>query len=273
MMLAALEQSEPPGRRLLDDDLAARFLPAPTRWLITATPPKLMRRLTMHAIERSGPGMWANFVCRKRYIADKVIAALDDIDAVVILGAGLDTLAYRLARQTRIPIFEVDQPVNVERKAKAVRRVLGELPASVRLVPLDFERDDVLATLTGLGYRADYRTFFVWEAVTQYLTADAVHATLESLRPAAAGSRLISSTASTSTAPSSCIGGFGSGNSCGASGCSPRRLRRSWTDTAGGWWSSLGPRRSCSVTSSQPVATWPHRRWSGRPTPKRLDHF
>ena len=191
MMLAALEQTEPPGRRLVDDDLAARFLPAPARWLITATPPKLMRRLTMHAIERSGPGMWANFVCRKRYIADKVIAALDDIDAVVILGAGLDTLAYRLARQTRIPIFEVDQPVNVERKTKAVRRVLGELPDSVRLVPLDFERDDVLSTLTGLGYRADYRTFFVWEAVTQYLTADAVHATLESLRPAAAGSRLL----------------------------------------------------------------------------------
>jgi methyltransferase (TIGR00027 family) len=48
----------------------------------------------------------------------------------------------------------------------------------------------VLSTLTGLGYRADYRTFFVWEAVTQYLTADAVHATLESLRPAATGSRL-----------------------------------------------------------------------------------
>ncbi len=191
MMLAAMEQSEPPERRLVDDDLAARFLPAPTRWLITATPPKLMRRLTMHAIERSGPGMWANFVCRKRYIGDKITEALDDIDAIVVLGAGLDTLAYRLARHTRIPIFEVDQPVNIERKAAAVRRVLGELPSSVRLVALDFERDDVLTALTGLGYRADYRTFFVWEAVTQYLTADAVHATLESLRPAASGSRLV----------------------------------------------------------------------------------
>lgn len=41
------------------------------------------------------------------------------------------------------------------------------------------------------GYRTDYRTFFIWEAVTQYLTADAVHATLESLRPAASGSRLV----------------------------------------------------------------------------------
>jgi methyltransferase (TIGR00027 family) len=191
MVLAAMEHSEPPGRRLVDDDLAARFLPVPTRWLVTATPHALMRRLMMAAMERDGPGLWANMTCRKRYIADKVTEALDSIDAVVILGAGLDTLAYRLARETRIPIFEVDQPVNIERKAAAVRRVLGELPSSVQLVPLDFERDDVLTVLAERGYRPDYRTFFIWEAVTQYLTADAVHATLESLRPAASGSRLV----------------------------------------------------------------------------------
>jgi methyltransferase (TIGR00027 family) len=191
MVLAAMEQSEPPGRRLVDDDLAARFLPAPTRWLVTATPPALMRRLMMAAMERDGPGLWANMTCRKRYIADKVTEALDSIDAVVLLGAGLDTLAYRLARRSVIPIFEVDQPVNIERKAAAVRRVLGTIPSSVHLVPLDFERDDVLTALAERGYRADYRTFFVWEAVTQYLTADAVHATLESLRPAASGSRLV----------------------------------------------------------------------------------
>jgi methyltransferase (TIGR00027 family) len=191
MVLAAIEQSEPPGRRLVDDDLAARFLPAPTRWLVTATPPALMRRLMMAAMERDGSGLWANMTCRKRYIADKVTQALDSIDAVVVLGAGLDTLAYRLARRSDIPIFEVDQPVNIERKAAAVRRVLGTIPSSVHLVPLDFERDDVLTVLTERGYRADYRTFFVCEAVTQYLTTGAIHATLESLRPAAPGSRLV----------------------------------------------------------------------------------
>lgn len=191
MVLAAMEQSEPPGRRLVDDDLAARFLPAPTRWLVTATPPALMRRLMMAAMERDGPGLWANFACRKHYIADKVTEALDSIDALVVLGAGLDTLAYRLARLSDIPIFEVDQPVNIDRKAAAVQRVLGQVPSSVQLVPLDFERDDVLTVLAERGYRADYRTFFVWEAVTQYLSADAVHATLESLRPAASGSRLV----------------------------------------------------------------------------------
>jgi methyltransferase (TIGR00027 family) len=191
MVLAAMEQNEPPGRRLVDDDLAARFLPAPTRWLVTATRPALLRRLLIALVERSGPGGWATIACRKRYIADKVEEALDGIDAVVVLGAGLDTVAYRLARKTRIPIFEVDQPVNIARKAAIVRRVLGKLPSSVRLVALDFERDDVLTALTELGYRTEYRTFFIWEAVTQYLTADAVHATLESLRPVASGSRLV----------------------------------------------------------------------------------
>src|SRR5271156_4705027 len=159
MMLIALEQSEPPGRRLVDDDLAARFLPAPTRWLVTATPQNLMRRLMMAAMDRDGPGLWASMTCRKRYIADKVTESLDDIDAVVVLGAGFDTLAYRLASETRIPIFEVDQPVNIARKTAAVQRALGEQPVSVRLVPLDFEHDDVLATLTALDYRTEDRAF------------------------------------------------------------------------------------------------------------------
>jgi methyltransferase (TIGR00027 family) len=191
MVLVALEQSEPPGRRLVDDDLAARFLPAPTRWLVTATPPNLMRRLAMATMEREGPGLWASMNCRKRYIADKVNESLDDIDAVVVLGAGFDTLAYRLARKTRIPIFEVDQPVNIARKTAAVQRALGEQPPSVRLVSLDFEHDDVLDVLTEHGYNPNSRTFFVWEAVTQYLSAEAVHATLNELRHATPGSRLV----------------------------------------------------------------------------------
>ena len=191
MVLVAVEQSESPDRRLVDDDLAVQFLPAPIRWLVTAAPPNLLRRLTVAATEREGPGLWASLNCRKRYIADKVTASLDDIDAVVVLGAGFDTLAYRLARITPIPIFEVDLPVNIARKAAAVKRALGEPPGSVRLIPLDFERDDVLTALTENGYRRESRTVFVWEAVTQYLTAEAVHATLTKLRSAVSGSRLV----------------------------------------------------------------------------------
>ena len=103
----------------------------------------------------------------------------------------MDTRAYRITRQRRIPVFEVDLPVNIARKAETVRRVLGALPLSVRLVAVDFETDDLLNAMAEHGYRTDYRTFFIWEGVTQYLTEAAVRRTLEGLRAAAPGSRLV----------------------------------------------------------------------------------
>lgn len=191
MVLAAVEQNEPAGRRLVDDDLADLFLPAPLRWLVATTRAAPIRRLMIRGSEWAGPGLWANLACRKRFIADKITESLDDIKAVVILGAGLDTRAYLLNRQVRMPVFEVDLPVNIARKAQAVRRVLGGPPLSVRLVALDFERDDLLTALAEHGYHTDYRAFFVCEGVTQYLTEDGVRRTLDGLRAAAPGSRLV----------------------------------------------------------------------------------
>lgn len=191
MLLAAVEHNEPPGRRLVDDDLAELFLPRPLRWLVAATRWAPARRLLVRGSEYTGPGLWANLACRKRFIADKLEAALPDVEAVVILGAGFDTRPYLLTRRVRLPVFEVDLPVNIARKARTVRRVLGGLPMSVRLVPLDFERDDLLTSLAEHGYRTDYRAFFICEGVTQYLTEDGVRRTLEGLRAAAPGSRLV----------------------------------------------------------------------------------
>src|SRR5208337_2543896 len=85
MVLAAIEQNEPPGRRLVDDDLADLFLPTPLRWLVAATRSAPLRRLMIRGSEWSGRGLWANLACRKRFIGDKLNEALQDIDAVVIL--------------------------------------------------------------------------------------------------------------------------------------------------------------------------------------------
>ncbi len=191
MVQAAIEQYEPPGRRLVNDDLAASILPAGQRAVVRAMRWPLLRRMTISAGEKAVPGSWALISCRKRFIDDRLDEALKDVDAVVILGAGLDTRGLRLARRSDIPVFEVDLPVNIARKKAAVQRAIGAIPASVRLVPLDFERDDLFGMLTEHGYRTDARTFFVWEGVTQYLTEDAVRTTLTALQAAPAGSRLV----------------------------------------------------------------------------------
>ncbi|MCP9273139.1 SAM-dependent methyltransferase [Mycolicibacterium arenosum] len=190
IVLSAVEQCEPPERRLVDDDLAALFLPLPLRAVVAATRVAPIRRAVVRASERVGPGLWANIACRKRYIDDTLAAAMSGVDAVVVLGAGLDTRAYRLARRNDVPVFEADLPINVARKRNIVARVLGAPPPSVHLVPLDFERDDLLSVLESHGYRRDARTFFVWEGVTQYLTEAAVHSTFGQLSGAAAGSRI-----------------------------------------------------------------------------------
>jgi methyltransferase (TIGR00027 family) len=190
MVQVAIEQYEPPDRRLVDDDLALSILPATQRAVVRLLRRPTLRRMAIAAGERAVRGSWALIACRKRFIDDKLDEALGDIEAIVDLGAGMDTRGYRLARRSDVPFFEVDLPVNIARKAAAVDRALGALPPSVRLVPLDFERNDLIATLTAHGYRSDARTFVIWEGVTQYLTQDAVRATLQALRALPSGSRL-----------------------------------------------------------------------------------
>lgn len=191
MVLVAVEQQEPPGRRLIDDDLARGFLPAGLRALTAAARVPMLRAALIAGSERSGPGLWASIVCRKRYIDDKVSDPAAEIDAVVILGSGLDTRPYRIARYGTLPVFELDQQVNIDRKRAAVHRALGALPDSVRLVGLDFETDPVLTALADNGFRDTGTTLFIWEGVTQYLSPDAVHGMFEQLRSVAPGSRLV----------------------------------------------------------------------------------
>jgi len=191
MVQVAMEQYEPPERRLVTDDMARPILPAAQRALVHAMRVPLLRRLTIAAGEQAVPGSWSIITCRKRFIDDVLEEALTDVDAVVILGAGMDTTGLRLARRSDLPVFEVDLPVNIERKRAAVDRAAGAVPAVVHLVPVDFERDELVDRLTADGYRTDARTFFIWEGVTQYLTEDAVRSTFTALQGAPAESRLV----------------------------------------------------------------------------------
>lgn len=191
MVLSAIEQHEPPQRRLLDDDMAGSFLPGGLRALVALTRFGVLRRAFAAATDRSGPGLRTSIVCRKRYIDERVSDPVTEFDAIVILGSGLDTRPYRIARYSDLPVYEVDQQVNIDRKTAAVQRALGEIPASVHLVSVDFERDDVMTVLAHSGFRDTGRTLFIWEGVTQYLTPAALHATFEQLRAVTPGSRLI----------------------------------------------------------------------------------
>lgn len=188
--MVAIEQHFPIDQRIIEDDLAYRILPFGMRAFMWFMRPNAARDWMVRASEKAIPGIWGGMVCRKRYIDEKLIDSLGQITAVVNLGAGFDTRAYRLPALADIPVWEVDQPVNIKAKRARLGKLFGEVPAHATLVPIDFDREDLGAVLSSHGFSSGNQTFFIWEAVTQYLTETGIRATFDFLAKVPAGSRL-----------------------------------------------------------------------------------
>ena len=192
MVIVACEQFVPAPRRLVDDHLAAQFLPPAARLVTRACRFSAIRAVFMKAAEKAAPGLWGGIVCRKRYIDERTAAALAaGAKALVILGAGLDTRACRFAVPLAVPSYEVDLPPNIEYKRAQLLARYGRIPGHMTLVPLDLEKADLGSALAAVDFQISQRTIFIWEGVTQYLTAAAVRNTLRYLSRAGAGSSLV----------------------------------------------------------------------------------
>jgi methyltransferase (TIGR00027 family) len=112
---------------------------------------------------------------------------LPDVAQFVILGAGFDTRAYRLPRDTQVRVFEVDTPRTQMVKRETLKKA-GIDSSGVTFVLADFEKEDWLACLTAAGFGPGERTLFLWEGVTMYLDRTAVEDTLRKIASTAHGS-------------------------------------------------------------------------------------
>jgi methyltransferase (TIGR00027 family) len=120
------------------------------------------------------------FVAARARVAETHLAegvAQRGVRQLVVLGAGLDTFAYRNPFEG-LRVFEVDHPATQAWKRQRLKGAGIALPASLTLAPVDFERDDLMAALAANGFDPDERTFFSWLGVVPYLTKDAIAGTL-----------------------------------------------------------------------------------------------
>jgi methyltransferase (TIGR00027 family) len=191
-LFRALESVRPAGERLFADRFATAFLSARLRRVVAVSRIAAVGDLVRRFIDRRWPGARTSGVARTRYVDDVVQAALGSgVEQVVILGAGFDARAYRISAMTRVPVFEVDQPSTSAVKRRIVEQALGSLPGHVRFVSVDFNSDSLPGTMSAAGYDRCRQTLFIWEGVTNYLTATAVDATLRWCARAAGGSVVI----------------------------------------------------------------------------------
>ncbi|MFJ4678092.1 class I SAM-dependent methyltransferase [Kitasatospora sp. NPDC088783] len=112
---------------------------------------------------------------------------------LVVLGAGLDTRAWRLAALAGTDVWEVDHPASQQDKRRRLADAeVRPVARSVRFTPVDFAVDDLGAALAAAGHDAAAPTTWLWEGVVPYLTRDQVRATLAALTARSApGSTLV----------------------------------------------------------------------------------
>ncbi|MDE2729064.1 MAG: class I SAM-dependent methyltransferase [Gemmatimonadota bacterium] len=115
---------------------------------------------------------------RARFTEDCLLAAIEDgVDQYVILGSGYDTFALRHPGLD-VTIYEIDLASTIALKRKRAGAAGLALPDSLRLIPIDFEKDDLADRLTAHGFDPEKRSFFNWLGVTYYLSRDAIQDTM-----------------------------------------------------------------------------------------------
>ncbi len=191
-LFRALESRLAADRRLFDDPHAHAFLDRRLGAVHAMSRVRLTGRLATGVIDRGWPGTRAGVIVRTRFIDDALAAALvEGIAQVAILGSGFDTRAYRMPGIEGTRVFEVDAPATLAVKRARMEALLGQIPPHVSMVAVDFERENLEEALARTSFRPQEPTFFVWEGVTSYLSAEAVDATLGHLAALSApGSRL-----------------------------------------------------------------------------------
>ena len=153
----------------------------------------LMAQLTSQLPEASRQSFGLAFAIRTRFVEDAVARAIQDgIGQYVILGAGLDSFAYRRADLAgRLRIFEVDRGSSQAWKRRRLEDMGVAIPTSVSFVALDHQTDDLRSGLVRAGFDASAPAIVSAIALTQYLAQPAIESILKLVASLPSRSRLV----------------------------------------------------------------------------------
>lgn len=188
----AIESLRHGADRLVYDPFARLFVNRRQKLLLAAMRVPAAASFLLSLNERRLPGVWGNLLCRTRFIDDQLIEGIrEGTQQVVLLGSGFDSRPYRIGALRGVRVFELDRPPVLSKKRSLLESVLGRLPPNVSLIAVDFREKHWQETMKSIGFNASRQTFFVWEGVTQYLTAGAIDEVLRFVASVASGSRIV----------------------------------------------------------------------------------
>ena len=129
---------------------------------------------------------------RSRFAEDAARRALEaGVRQIVILGAGLDTFAYRIEPRPGLRVFEIDHPDTQRDKRRRLTEAKIAAPAHLSFVALDFDKETLTQALARAALDSTERAFVIWLGVTPYLTESAVFGTLGDLARLEGGAEIV----------------------------------------------------------------------------------
>jgi len=167
-MMRAIHQTADEEPKILADSVAPRLVN-----IAGSDNDEWLRPLLSHPFAKQ----WrAGFLIRNRYAEDCLAECVaQGLRQYVIVGAGLDTFAFRLpAWADSICVFEVDHPATQRWKRDRLAAAGIAIPPNLRFVPVDFETTSLTDALRVANFDFGERAFCSWLGVTQYLTLDAI---------------------------------------------------------------------------------------------------
>ncbi len=176
--LRAAHQALPEAERILHDPFASRMLQTDFgRRMAT-------RRWVGRLMEYWRPGAGDVIAIRDRFSDDQARAVLQHGGQIAMLGAGLDTMPWRLRDLLdRVTVFEVDVPSTQQHRLQLIaKNQLPPIESALVRVAMDFETESVVARLRDAGLRSDLPTLINWMGVSYYLDEAAVAALLRDVR-------------------------------------------------------------------------------------------
>ena len=188
------QDSEP---KVLRDDLALQLSgfenETALQHAVKALLTEVAHHFGMEFAQRLSQYSRALMTMRNRYAEDELSNAIEHgVGQYVILGAGLDSFAYRRRDLVEVlRVFEVDHPATQQWKRARLRTLSVPLPTHLTFIPINFEQQTLKEGLQTGGYKADAPVFFSWLGVTYYLTEEAIFETLRSVATAAPGTEIV----------------------------------------------------------------------------------
>jgi len=171
--------------KVFDDPLALRILGERSGTELRSTAGSLQ--------DTAARSLRAFLAARSRFAEDQLAVAVSrGASQYVILGAGLDTFAYRNPYpESALRVFEVDYPATQLWKQRLLAEAGIAIPSSLSYAPVDFEHQTLADGLAQASFHSQKITFFSWLGVTPYLTRDAVTSTFAFLAGTPAGGGVV----------------------------------------------------------------------------------